>query len=213
MTTNDRRNPFAETTADLVENLIPAGKKPRSRAYEKRNPGYQYYLRDAEIGKRISDIAYHYNTTVDDIAASFVQIALERADQIPWDQFPAHGNATLRAGRNGRWEVQADGWPPEKVRERPRGKRSVMTPEERKRKKATYNARQVCYRWSASIHSALVRLEEERFGKPTGRKDGRLGLVLTALLQFTLALFEQGKLRHIPAPRAIKITSEWEVDE
>jgi hypothetical protein len=109
------RNPFAGTDDLLLENLIPTGRKPRSRTWDKRNPGYQYYLRDTETGRRISDIAYHYETPLHEIATAFVQIALDRADQIPWASFPAHGNATLERGRGGRWEVRADGWPPEKI--------------------------------------------------------------------------------------------------
>lgn len=208
------RNPFTNIDGLLPESLIPTGKKPRSRAYEKRNRGYRYLLKDKETGKRVSDIAYHYGTPVDEIAASFIQIALERADQIPWDNFPAHGNATLHLGRKGHWEVLDDGWPPAKIRERPRGnKRHQLTPEERRRKRAERNQRLVCYRWGADTHNALVGLEEQCFGKPTGRADGRLGLVVTTLLRFTLSLFDQGKLRHIPAPKMSRMTSEWEVAE
>jgi hypothetical protein len=208
------RNPFAGTDDLLLENLIPTGRKPRSRAYEQRNRGYRYLLKDTETGKRISDIAYHYGTPVDEIAAAFVQIALDRADQIPWASFPADGNASLQMGRGGRWEVRADGWPPEKIRERPRGnKQRQMTTEERKRKRAETNRRLVCYRWSVEIHTALINLEEQRLGKPTGRADGRLGLVLTTLLRFTLGLFEQGKLHHTPATKTTRMTSNWEVVE
>jgi hypothetical protein len=208
------RNPFANAGDNLLpENLIPAGRVSRSRRWEKRNRGYQYRLKDAETGRRISDIAYHYGTPVDEIAAAFIQIALECADQIPWDNFPAHGNATLRAGHNGRWEVLDDGWPPEKSRERPRGNKRHQTPEERKRKAAEANKRLVCYRWSAEIHNALTALEEKHFGRPTGRADGRTGLIVTTLLRFTLSLYDQGKLRHVPAPKMSRMTSEWEVTE
>lgn len=170
MTNNDRRDPFAGTTADLIENIIPTGRKPRSRSYEKSHKGYTYYLKNAEIGRRISDIAYHYGVTVDSIAIEFIQIALERADQIPWDQFPTRGNARSSASS---WTVQADGWAPGQIPERPRGKKSTSTPEERKHSRAEANSRLVCYRWSADIHDALVKLDHEKFGKPTGRKDGR----------------------------------------
>jgi hypothetical protein len=187
-------NPLAEKPDDL----IPTGRsKPKSRSYEKSHKGYTYYLKDAEIGKHISDIAYHYDTTVDSIAIEFIQIALEHADQIPWEQFPTRGNARSSASS---WTVQADGWAPGQIRERPRGKKSTSTPEERKHSRAEANSRLVCYRWSADIHNALVKLEHERFGVPTGRKDGHLGLVVTTLFTFTLSLFDQGKLRYTPPP-------------
>jgi putative heme iron utilization protein len=101
-----------------------------------------------------------------------------------------------------------------KFRERPRGnKKRVMTPEERRHKAAAANKRLVCYRWSADIHNALVALEEQHFGKPLGRADGRLGLIVTTLLRFTLDLFEQGKLHHTPATKTTRMTSNWEVAE
>lgn len=205
------RKTLFPSAVGLPEETIPIGKTPRKRNYEKKNPAYQYRLTDSEVGPQLTAIARQEEQIVDEMVTAWVQIALDRADTIPWDKLPVHKRADMSVS-NDRWEVRDDGWP--RVLPKPsRAHRRSLTDAERRRRQAERNKCLVAYRFPGEVVRRIRGLAANHFGKPTGRSDGRSGLVLTVLLRFAIDLYQQGKLVSQPLPQAAKISREWNLVE
>ncbi len=201
------RKPAIHT--DLIENLIPTPKKARTRKWDLAHPAFRYRLTDNTIGPQLSAIAVKEKQTLDDMVTAWVRLALDHEDSIPWDALPLHKRANLIAD-SGRWEIKESGWPrelPPPITRRNHKK----TESERRKIQSDRNSYLVRYRFPSDVNERIRALAEQKFGAPTGRSDGRVGVVLTALLRFAIEQYRIGRLQHSPWTQTVRVDKEWEL--